>query len=98
MLDETISSLVSLGTTCAAVDVLGKDNYTYIVAGLGATAGAVLGYMACGATDVIEENTMPDPLICGAGGAVAGGVISGGFGFISGTVAEAINPYIKERL
>ena len=88
MLDKTISSLIGLGTTCIAVEVIGKDNYTYIMTGIGATAGAALGYMACGVADVIEDDPMPDPLICGAGGAAV----------IAGTVAEAINPYIKERL
>ena len=98
MLDETISSLVGLGTTCIVVDVIGKDNYTYVVGGLGAIAGGAMGYMACGVADVVEDGSAPDPLICGAGGAVVGGAIAGVSSYIVGSVAEAINPYIKENL
>jgi len=52
---------------------------------------------SCAATEY-EAPCPVDPLLYSIGGALIFGAVSGIGAFITGSVAEVVNPYIKERL
>jgi len=97
MLDETMSTGLSIGVSCSAVEAIGKENYVKVVTGLGALIGAIGGYAIC-AIPSEESIDMPDPLVCGIIGASVVGILAAGGSYVTGSACEVVNSYIKEKL
>lgn len=96
MLEKTLSTGTSVAVSCLATEVIGKDNYVMVASGIGALIGGAFGYALCEIPS--DLNNLPNPITCGAAGALLVGVLSAGGSYITGSACEVANPIVKEKL